>query len=116
LTLTKYKKTQDSIFSKISNGYVEIKLEVSFQTVQGTITEYKKVDGGFMDIFSLTPKQFFYEKISAYNNRMLIRDLYDIYFLSHLFDLDKNDKKHLKTKRSKKFESDYFIRNYTLIR
>ena len=95
LKLIKYKETKHTIFSKISDGKTDVKIEVSFENKKGEITRYELVDGSFIDILALTPKQLFYEKMSAYKNRRLARDIYDIYFLIRLFDLDERDKSEL---------------------
>lgn len=94
--LLKYKTTDNTIFSNISNGLTEVKFEVSFQKKKGTLTNYELIDGSFIDILSLTPKEYFYEKMLTYKKRKLARDIYDVYFLSNLFELDKEDKTKLK--------------------
>lgn len=94
--LLKYKTTDNTIFSNISNGLTEVKFEVSFQKKKGTVTTYELMDGSFIDILSLTSKEYFYEKLQTYKKRKLARDLYDVYFLSNLFDLESKDKEELK--------------------
>ncbi len=96
LTLLKYKSTENTIFSKISNSSVEVKLEVSFQNKKGEVIAYEKIDGSFIDVLSLTTEQIFLEKLETYSNRKLVRDLYDIYHLSHLFDLSQEQRHKLK--------------------
>jgi len=91
LSLLKYKTTENTIFSNISNGLTEVKLEASFQDKKGTLTSYELIDGSFVDVLSLTPQEYFREKLLTYSRRKLVRDLYDVYFLSGLFDLDQKD-------------------------
>jgi len=95
LSLLKYKTTENTIFSNISNGLTEVKFEASCQKKDGTLTAYELIDGSFVDILSLTPQEYFREKLLTYSKRKLVRDLYDVYFLSGLFDLDVEDKGRL---------------------
>ncbi|HLD60378.1 MAG TPA: nucleotidyl transferase AbiEii/AbiGii toxin family protein [Candidatus Bilamarchaeaceae archaeon] len=83
LQLIKYKKTENVVFSKISNNNVEVRLEVNFlpQDKDIVVRPYEKIDGSFIDIFTLSPEQLLVEKINAYNSRRLIRDIYDIHHL-----------------------------------
>lgn len=39
------------------------------------------LDGTFMNVRTLQPEDLVLEKISAYENRRKIRDIYDVYFL-----------------------------------
>jgi len=90
--LLKYKTTDNTIFSNISNGSTEVKFEASFQKKKATLTKYELIDGSYIDIYSITPKEYFYEKMQTYTKRKLARDIYDVYFLSDLFELDNKDK------------------------
>jgi predicted nucleotidyltransferase component of viral defense system len=45
---------------------------------------YERADGGKMDIFSIRPESILLEKAEAYISRKLIRDIYDVYFLSSI--------------------------------
>jgi len=82
LKITKIKDTGNVIFSTVSSGKTTVKIEVNHtRKVEGTITTYELADGTEIEILSLTPDQFIEEKIDAYNDRLYIRDLYDIYHL-----------------------------------
>ena len=82
LQLLKYKKTENAVYSKISGGNTEVRLELALRNVKNCVVEsYEKVDGGSMDIFTLSAEDLILEKINAYANRRLIRDFYDVYFL-----------------------------------
>lgn len=83
LTVLKYKKTGNLLFCKISNGAVELRVEINFSATKPAIpTAYEKMDGNSMDVFTLPEDGLILEKISAYAGRKFIRDIYDIYHLS----------------------------------
>ncbi|MFH0955168.1 MAG: nucleotidyl transferase AbiEii/AbiGii toxin family protein [Candidatus Micrarchaeota archaeon] len=87
LILSKFKQTENVIFAKISNQQTEVSLEIAVRKSPKTVsTAYERTDGSFVEIFSLSPEDFLAEKASAYQNRRLVRDLYDVFFL-----LDKSD-------------------------
>jgi len=82
LVLNKYKKTENTIFAKVSDGIVEIRMEIGLRKAKDHVVKsYELIDGTFMDIFTLSPEILVLEKISAYKNRRLVRDIYDIYQL-----------------------------------
>lgn len=84
LVLSKYKKTGNLAFSKISNGRVEVRLEVNFSSSKSpVVAPFERVDGSLIDVLTLSPEQLILEKIGAYSSRFFIRDLYDIYHLSN---------------------------------
>ena len=81
--MTKYKQTANLVFAKVSNGSVEVRLEINTRkTVEKVVGEYEKADGSRMDIYTLSPEALIEEKMAAYRGRRLIRDIYDIYHLS----------------------------------
>ncbi len=83
LSLTKLKDTGNVVFSLVSNGRVEVRLEVNHATeVDGIPVKYELSDGTYAEVQSLSPNQLILEKISAYTDRRFIRDIYDIYHLS----------------------------------
>ncbi|HII39390.1 TPA: nucleotidyl transferase AbiEii/AbiGii toxin family protein [Candidatus Micrarchaeota archaeon] len=83
LTLSKLKQTNNLVFSKITDGNTEVRAEFNFSAAKkGVPAEYERIDGSTMTVFTLTPEELFLEKISAYYNRRLIRDAYDVFFLS----------------------------------
>ena len=96
LLLLKFKQTQNNIFSKISNGEIEVRFEAAFRKArQFEPKSFEKIDGTFMDVFTLSPESLLVEKIEAFKNRMLIRDFYDIYFLSGIVSLNDGLEKSL---------------------
>jgi len=83
LEVIKYKQTANLVFAKVSNGSVEVRLEINTRkTVEKVVGEYEKVDGSRMDIYTLSPEALIEEKMAAYRGRRLVRDVYDIYHLS----------------------------------
>ena len=83
LKLIKFKQTQTTVFSKISNAKVEIRLEVNTLGKKKPVVQFfEKLDGTFMNVLTLSAEDLLLEKMSAYQNRKLIRDIYDVYFLS----------------------------------
>ena len=97
LSIIKMMDTGNVIFSTISNGRTTVNLEINHSKhVEGSITTYELSDGTGMEILSLTPDQFIEEKIAAYNDRLYIRDLYDIYHLVKSYKIMELTRTHLK--------------------
>jgi len=98
LKIIKYKKTQNTVFAKITNGSVEVRLEVGLRRPKDySIRPYEKADGSMLDIYTLSPEALEIEKISAYESRMLVRDIYDIYHLRNMIEDDANVRKKMKS-------------------
>ena len=84
LQVLKYKKTENTIFSKITNGRTEIRFEAALRSTNRFDSGfYEKADGSSISIFVLSAEDLLLEKMSAYSNRRLVRDIYDVYFLSN---------------------------------
>ena len=95
LFLVKFKQTENAVFAKISNSQAEVSLEISVRKSPEKVSAgFEKTDGSFIEIFSLSPEIFIVENANAYQNRRLVRDLYDVYFLLG------------KTREAKKFEKE----------
>ena len=92
LIIKKYKSTRNVIFSKVTDWREEIRIEVMFsKTKKPIVMPYEKIDGTFIDVFTLSPEELLLEKLDAYKNRRVIRDIYDVYFLSNFIkDISKN--------------------------
>lgn len=94
LTVAKFKKTENLVFCKVSNGSVEVRVEVNFALVKNAVSKpFEKTDGSFMEVLTLSPEELVIEKIGAYRNRRFIRDIYDIYHLSSYVSDEKIRKK-----------------------
>ena len=77
-------------YYSVSNNRTTITLEFSQKkVVDRVIATYIKTDGSGMDIFSLSPDNLVKEKIAAYTSRRAIKDLYDIFVLVHILDINK---------------------------
>ena len=98
LNVIKYKKTQNTIFAKITDGNVEVRLEVGLRRPKEySIRPYEKADGSMLDIYALSPEALEIEKISAYESRMLVRDIYDIYHLRNMIGDDAHVRKKMES-------------------
>jgi len=94
LQLIKFKLTNDTLFSKLNYGEVEIRLEAVFKEVESVLKAFELTDGNSINVLTLSAENFILEKILAYKKRKMVRDLYDIYFLlSFVSDKEKINKK-----------------------
>ncbi|MEW6528454.1 MAG: nucleotidyl transferase AbiEii/AbiGii toxin family protein [Candidatus Micrarchaeota archaeon] len=90
LSILKFKKTKNLIFCKVSNRNSEVRIEINFARLKTAISKpFEKTDGTFMEVLTLSPEELVLEKISAYQNRRFIRDIYDIYHLSNYVNDEK---------------------------
>lgn len=101
LILIKYKQTDNLVFTKISFNEVIVQLEIRVLkednvTKLSLPIEYKKIDGSTSTVLCLTNKALLFEKALAFRNRKLIRDIYDVYFLSNFVKLDLEETNNLK--------------------
>ncbi|HII53587.1 TPA: nucleotidyl transferase AbiEii/AbiGii toxin family protein [Candidatus Micrarchaeota archaeon] len=89
LEVLKFKKTENLIFCKVSNGNTIARVEINFAAGKKAIASpYERTDGTFMDVLTLTEGKLILEKMEAYKNRRFIRDMYDIYHLSNYTQAD----------------------------
>ncbi len=96
-SIEKFKKTENSMFSKFSFSDTFVRLEAVFKDVKSSVLKrFEMVDGNYMLINTLMPEEMIKEKILAYIERKKIRDLYDIFFLSKIAKRDKIKKDLLK--------------------
>ncbi|NYZ78135.1 nucleotidyl transferase AbiEii/AbiGii toxin family protein, partial [Candidatus Micrarchaeota archaeon] len=90
LSVAKFKQTENVVFAKISDGGVEVRLEINFARVrtpeEAVVGRFEKTDGSFLDIFVLPLEVLISEKMLAYENRRFVRDFYDVYHLSGLIE------------------------------
>ena len=83
IRLDKFKQTRNTVFSKVSSDTVEVSLEIALRRVaKKQVADYERADGSTINIYSLSIEDLIAEKINAYLNRKLVRDLYDVFFLS----------------------------------
>lgn len=82
LTILKFKKTKNLIFCKVSDGNIEIRVEINYAArVRSVLRPYEKTDGSFMDVLTLSAEDLILEKTNAYGQRRFIRDIYDVFHL-----------------------------------
>ncbi len=74
---------------KIQGDDAQMLFEAKVGTAENTLSQYKKVDGTAMTIYTLSPTELLMRKIEAYNGRRYARDIYDIVQLTNY--LDKKD-------------------------
>lgn len=92
-SVSKYKRTANTVFSRVSNGVVEVRFEAALRKPRRfVVADFERVDGTRMSVFTLSPEGLLLEKIAAYQERHKIRDLYDIFILSSLIDCHKSIK------------------------
>jgi predicted nucleotidyltransferase component of viral defense system len=97
LTVLKYKKTANLVFSKVTDGNVEVRVELNHSASHaGSIKSYERMDGSLMTVLTLKPEELLLEKISAYRSRRLIRDIYDVFHLSSIAEDSPEMKKALR--------------------
>lgn len=85
LALSKFKRTANLIFAKVTDGECEVRLEVNAAgRKRGQAARYERMNGSRMDVLCLTAEELLLEKVAAYQNRRFARDLYDIYHLSEM--------------------------------
>lgn len=89
LSITKFRRTENNIYAKLFDSRTEVSLEIAVRKKKGILVPFEKVDGSFMNVFSLSKEELIVEKASAFLNRKLIRDIYDVYFLSATADISK---------------------------
>ncbi|MFH1200114.1 MAG: nucleotidyl transferase AbiEii/AbiGii toxin family protein [Candidatus Micrarchaeota archaeon] len=83
LELLKFKKTANLIFAKVRNRDAEVRVEINFSKVAlGVPLAYEKMDGTALVVFCIPLEALVLEKARAFCSRRLIRDVFDVYFLS----------------------------------
>jgi len=97
LLVTKFRKTENSIFSKISNNLVEVSIEFALRKVKGTLVDYEKTNGEKIMVNALSKQELILEKARAFSSRKLVRDIYDVYFLTANCDLSNIRKEPLES-------------------
>ncbi len=77
------RERRGTIYYDISNDQVDISLQVKILSrKKGVLAQYERVDGVRTEIYALRPEALIGEKMEAYLDRRLIRDIYDIMVLS----------------------------------
>jgi predicted nucleotidyltransferase component of viral defense system len=100
--IKKKKVGENSLYSVLVFNRTIVRFEALFKKINGSLKEYKMVDGRFITIYTLSPEDLFKEKVNTYIKRLKIRDLYDVFFLLRHIE----DKTHVKDSIKK------FVRNF----
>jgi predicted nucleotidyltransferase component of viral defense system len=79
--ITKKKVSEKSVYSELVLDRTSVRLEGTFQKIQGVLVDYEMADGNFISIYGLTSERFLSEKANTYLKRFKIRDLWDVFFL-----------------------------------
>lgn len=83
--LVKFRQTQNAVYCKAQRGGVEVSLEIALREFKNPVaSSFEKCDGTFIDVFTPSTEELLLEKLAAFKNRKLIRDIYDVYHLSRL--------------------------------
>lgn len=80
LDVRKDAQMRSTIFYTIKNS-TDIYLQINKKSMKGAVIPYVLADGTLMNTYSLTAEAIILEKILAYNDRRLERDIYDIMVL-----------------------------------
>ena len=100
--LEKRKTNENGLYSAFWKDRTVIRFEASFRIMKGVARDYEKCDGNFITVITLPVEELAKEKISAYQNRLKIRDLYDLFFLL----------RYIKDKNIIKKELEGFVKNF----
>jgi predicted nucleotidyltransferase component of viral defense system len=79
--IVKKRIKENSFYSELLFQNTPVRFEATFQNKRPTLKAYETSESSFINVNTLLPEELIIEKISAYLNRLKIRDLYDIYFL-----------------------------------
>lgn len=82
LRITFNRERHGTFYYDISNAETNISLQIKIIKKKSALVFYERVDGTKSEIYSLTPENLIAEKIEAYTDRRLIRDVYDIMVLT----------------------------------
>ncbi len=85
LARKKFKQTENAIYAKFSYVGFPLSLEALFRSVRSSVVKpFEMADGTFIMVNVLSPEALLLEKISAFEARRKVRDLYDMFFLINL--------------------------------
>lgn len=90
--IKKKKISPNSVYSELALERNSVRLEATFQRIQGVICDYEMSDGNVIAIYSLTAEDFLREKAATYLKRLKIRDLWDVFFLLQSIENPQNIK------------------------
>ena len=78
--LSKFRQTENAIYAKVEYGRSSVSLEIAFRKFPYPVASgYEKTDGTYIDVLTPSASVLLLEKLGAYLNRRLIRDVYDVF-------------------------------------
>ena len=80
-TIEKKKMTEKSLYSSLLWERTSVRFEAVFKEAKSILKEYEMAEGNLITVNTLSPADLVREKLLAYRNRGLVRDMYDIFFL-----------------------------------
>jgi predicted nucleotidyltransferase component of viral defense system len=94
----KKKVGKNSLYSNLEFNRTFVRFEALFKKSLpiGSLSEYEKIDGNLITVYTLLPEELIMEKVSAYLKRHKVRDIYDIFFLLRYVEDKKKISKELK--------------------
>jgi len=93
----KLKETPNAVFASFGSGPLSVRFEASFRDVRRVVVKsYEMVDGSFTAVRTLRPEALLAEKAAAYLSRKKVRDLYDVFFLTHIAEASDDTGKTLR--------------------
>jgi predicted nucleotidyltransferase component of viral defense system len=92
LRVAKFKATSNVVFAKVADAETEIRVELNVAAADKArdvaVGAFEKTDGGALEVFVLPARVLLEEKMAAFQSRRLVRDVYDVFFLSRDVDFD----------------------------
>lgn len=83
IRITKYRRTENAVYSRVQNENTEVALELATRKFDHpVVSPYERANGSWLDILTPSVNALLIEKLHAFRNRKLIRDIYDVYHLS----------------------------------
>ncbi len=76
------RRRKDTIYYDIFKSDSKVSLQIKIAKKRGVLVPYEMINGIKTEVYSLSPEELIIEKIEAYADRRLIRDIYDIMILT----------------------------------
>jgi predicted nucleotidyltransferase component of viral defense system len=91
--LNKFRKTANAIYASIQRERTMVSFETALRPFKNPVaSNYEKSDGTYLTILTPSPEELLREKLAAFQNRKLIRDIYDVYHLSTIAKLSTQER------------------------
>jgi predicted nucleotidyltransferase component of viral defense system len=90
LRITLNRKRRGTVYYDVFGGSARVSLQIKIAKKKGALVSYEMLNGVKIEIYSLSPEDLIAEKMEAYADRLLIRDIYDIMILTKHVSEKKN--------------------------